>query len=169
MGVGVNADYLAVTVVNKQGNKVFTTDIPCPISGKMDSSKRAVFIGDAVKEVVEISTQYQVGISHESLDFQRNKRVLKETTGKQHRRLLSTFAYNSVLSFLTRRAYRQGVLSKSVNPVCSSIIGGLKYQNNSLTSHQSAAMVIARRGLGIWFERIRLNVPSKIGFAILNA
>ena len=30
-------------------------------------------------------------------------------------------------------------------------------------------MVIARRGLGIWFEKIRLNVPSKIGFAVLNA
>lgn len=74
-----------------------------------------------------------------------------------------------MLSFLTRRAYRQGVLTKSVNPACTSIVGGLKYQNNSLTSHQSAAMVIARRGLGIWFEKIRLNVPSKIGFAVLNA
>jgi hypothetical protein len=135
----------------------------------MDSDKRAVFIGDAVKEVVEMSTQYQVGISHKTLDFQQNKRVLKETIGKQHRCLLSTFAYNSVLSFLTHRAYRQCVLTKSVNPVYSSIIGSLKYQNNSLTSHQSAAMVIARQGLGIWFEKIRLNVPSKISFAILNA
>lgn len=169
LGVDVNADHLAITVVDTQGNKVFTTDIPCPLSGKMDSGKRAAFIGDAVKEVVEIAQKYQVGISYETLDFQRKKRALKETTGKQHRSLLSSFAYNSVLSFLTRRAYRQGVLTKSVNPACTSIIGSLKYQNNSLTSHQAAAMVIARRGMGIWFEKIRLNVPSKIGVAVLNA
>jgi len=169
LGIDVNAEHLAVTVVNKQGNKVFTTDISCPLSGKMDTGKRAAFIGDAVKEVVEIAKQYRVGISHESLDFQRKKRALKETTGKQHRSLLSSFAYNSVLSFLTRRAYRQGVLTKSVNPACTSIIGGLKYQNNSLTSHQSAAMVIARRGLGIWLEKIRFNVPIKVGVAVLNA
>jgi len=169
LGVDVNADHLAVTVVNKQGNKVFTADISCPLTGKMGSGQRAAFIGDAVKEVVEIAKQYKVGISHESLDFQRKKRALKETTSKGYRSFLSSFAYNSVLSFLTRRAYRQGVLTKSVNPACTSIIGGLKYQNNSLTSHQSAAMVIARRGLGIWFEKIRFNVPSKIGVAILNA
>ena len=169
LGVDVNADHLAVTVVNSQGNKVFATDISCPLSGKMESGQRSAFIGDAVKQVVEIAKQYKVAIAHEALDFQRKKRALKETTNKQHRSLLSSFAYNLVLSFLTRRAYRQGVLTKSVNPACTSIVGGLKYQNNSLTSHQSAAMVIARRGLGIWFEKIRLNVPSKIGFAVLNA
>lgn len=169
LGVDVNADHLAVTVVNSQGNKVFATDISCPLSGKMESGQRSAFIGDAVKQVVEIGKQYKVAIAHEALDFQRKKRALKETTNKQHRSLLSSFAYNLVLSFLTRRAYRQGVLTKSVNPACTSIVGGLKYQNNSLTSHQSAAMVIARRGLGIWFEKIRLNVPSKIGFAVLNA
>ena len=74
-----------------------------------------------------------------------------------------------MLCFLTRRAYREGVLTKSVNPACTSIIGALKYQNACLTSHQSAAMVIARRGLGFWFEKIRLNVPSKIGVTVLNA
>lgn len=169
LGVDVNVDHLAVTIVNKQGNKVYSTNIDCPLSGSIDANKREALIGEATKQVVELAKEYGVGISYENLDFQKKKRALKETQGKQHRSMLNSFAYNIVLSFLARRAFRHGIIAKSVSPACTSIIGKLKYQSATLSTHQAAAMVIARRGLGLFFEKIRLNVPTSVGVSVSNA
>ena len=83
-------------------------------------------VGDAVKRVVKIARQHNVGVGIEKLDFSRKKQALKETSNKRHRTMLSAFAYNMVLSLIERRCYREGLPCKAVNPAMTSIIGMFK-------------------------------------------
>jgi hypothetical protein len=63
-----------------------------------------------------------------------------------------------LLEAIERRAVRCGVLIKKVHPAYTSIIGKYKYATAlGLSFHQSAALVIARRGLGF-----RERIPKKI-------
>ena len=170
LGVDVNQDHLAVMVVDTSGNKVFATSIPCDVSQEgLTGHQRSAIAGDAVKQVVDIAKQYGVGIAHEKLDFTRKKQALKETLQKGHRVMLSALAYSQILTLLTRRAWREGTLTKAVNPAFTSLIGALKYQRGTLTSHQAAAQVIARRGLGLVLECIRIRVPQAAAQRVLNA
>ena len=170
LGVDVNADHLAVCVVTPDGNKKYVEDIPCPASAKgLTTGQRMAMIGDAVKRVVEIARQHDAGVGIEKLDFSRKKKALKETTNKQHRTMLSAFAYNMVLSLIERRCYREGLPCKAVNPAMTSIIGMFKYHSTQNTTHQAAAQVIARRTLGLKHDRIRFSVPHNVGTQLCSA
>ena len=170
LGVDVNADHLAVCVVTPDGNKKHVEDIPCPASAKgLTSGQRMAMIGDAVKRVVEVARQHNVGVGIEKLDFSRKKQALKETANKHHRTMLSAFAYNMVLSLIERRCYREGLPCKAVNPAMTSIIGMFKYHSTKNTTHQAAAQVIARRTLGLKHDRIRFSVPHRVGTQLCSA
>ena len=170
LGVDVNADHLAVCVVAPDGNKRYVENIPCPASAKgLTTGQRMAMIGDAVKRVVEIARQHNVGVGIEKLDFSRKKQALKEISNKHHRTMLSAFAYNMVLSLIERRCYREGLPCKAVNPAMTSIIGMFKYHSTKNTTHQAAAQVIARRTLGLKHDRIRFSVPHNVGTQLCSA
>ena len=170
LGVDVNADHLAVCVVTPDGNKSYVDNIPCPASAKgLSTGQRMAMIGDAVKRVVQIARQRNVGVGIEKLDFSRKKQALKETADKRHRTMLSAFAYNMVLSLIERRCYREGLPCKAVNPSMTSIIGMFKYHSTQNTTHQAAAQVIARRTLGLKHDRIRFSVPHRVGTQLCSA
>ena len=170
LGVDVNADHLAVCVVTPDGNKRYVENVPCPASAKgLTFGQRMAMIGDAVKRVVEIARQHNVGVGIEKLDFSRKKQALKENANKRHRTLLSAFAYNMVLSLIERRCYREGLPCKAVNPAMTSIIGMFKYHSTQNTTHQAAAQVIARRTLGLKHDRIRFSVPHNVGTQLCSA
>ena len=68
------------------------------------------------------------------------------------------FIYSQLLRVIERRAIKDGVEIKKVNPAFTSIAGILKYQEMySLNRHTSAALIIARRGMGIC-EKIRVRL-----------
>ena len=67
--------------------------------------------------------------------------------------MLSSFAYNQIKIAFHRKAFRALVSVKSVNPAWTSQIGNIKYHEQTNTSHESAAYVIARRGQG-FHERL---------------
>ena len=170
LGVDVNADHLALSVVDVKGNLVHVESYPIDLSTHAATShQRAAAIGDAGKHVVALAERYGVGIAHEKLDFDVKKSALKE--GKHHKKyrvMLSTLSYRQVLNAILRRAYRRGLKTESVDPKLTSVIGGLKYKNSKITSHEAAAIVIARRGLGLIKEKIRFVFTTK-DQAIVNA
>ena len=68
------------------------------------------------------------------------------------------FIYSRLLKAIERRAVKDGVELKKINPAFTSIAGILKYQEMySLNRHTAAALVIGRRGMGI-MEKIRVRV-----------
>ncbi|MFC3884750.1 hypothetical protein ACFOU2_15205, partial [Bacillus songklensis] len=83
----------------------------------------------------------------EKLDFKKKKQNLKQMSPQQAK-LLSGFAYSSYQSLLESKCEMAGVKLFSVNPAFTSQIGHHKFMKKyGLSSHESAAMVIARRGL----------------------
>ena len=63
-------------------------------------------------------------------------------------RMLSSFAYSSILSHIKSRAQRQGVQIQEVNPAYTSLIGRIKFSKRyGLSIHHAAALVIARRSV----------------------
>ena len=69
--------------------------------------------------------------------------------GKEYNRMLSSFEYSRYKQALESRCYKDGVELVFVDPRNTSKIGKQKYaKSRSLNSHQAAAYVIARRGMG---------------------
>ena len=94
----------------------------------------------------------------ENLDFEKKKRALRETASKGQRSILSSFAYEKFQTLLQSRCAREGVECQRVNPAFTSIIGFYKFCGYKIyTSHELAALSIARRALGL-SERAKTKV-----------
>jgi IS605 OrfB family transposase len=149
IGVDINADHLAAVETDRFGNCIKSKIIPLNCYGKSAEQTKAV-IGDAGAELVQWSVSSQKPLVIEKLDFQKKKSELKESGNPRYCRMLSSFAYTSIINTIKSRAYRFGVQVKEVNPAFTSIIGRVKFAARyGLTIHESAALCIARRFQGV--------------------
>ena len=147
VGVDLNADHLAVSETDGNGNWLSSWRVPLVTYGK--SSRQAdALIGDAVASVVADAKLRGKPIVIEKLDFRQKKSVLEGESPK-YSRMLSSFSYGKVKAYLISRGYREGVEVNQVNPAFSSVIGRVKFMERyGLSVHQGAALVLARRLLG---------------------
>ena len=117
------------------------------------SEQTTASIGDAAKYIVQKCIDTQKPIIIEELDFKRKKAALAERS-KKYSRMLSGFAYSKFNEMLKGRAVKYGVEVIEVDPSYTSVIGQIKFMKRyGLSSHGSAACVIARRGLGFKLEK----------------
>ena len=159
IGVDLNADHLAVSETDGDGNWVRSWRAPLVTYGKSQHQAQAL-IGDAVASVVGYARDVGKPIVLEKLDFRQKKAVL-EGESRKYSRMLSSFGYGKVKAYFISRGYRQGVEVCRVNPAFSSVIGRVKFMERyGLSVHQAAALVLARRLLGC-SERIprRREIP----------
>ncbi|MDE2715726.1 MAG: transposase [Chloroflexota bacterium] len=147
VGVDLNADHPAVTETDRSGNFVNTFSVTLVTYGKSAHQAEAL-IGDAVARAVEYARESRKPLVIERLDF-RHKRAALEGESPRRSRMLSSFSYGKVKTYLLSRGYREGVEVFEVNPAYSSVIGRVKYMERyGLSVHQAAALVLARRLLG---------------------
>ena len=161
IGVDLNADHLAVSETDGDGNWVRSWRAPLVTYGKSQHQAQAL-IGDAVASVVAYAKGAGKPIVLEKLDFRTRKAALE---GESHRysRMLSSFSYGKIRAFFLSRGIRQGVEVHQVNPAFSSVIGRVKFMERyGLSVHQAAALALARRFLGC-FERIPRRRVCPIG------
>ena len=145
IGVDINADCLAVSEIDRFGNLVATRVVPLVTYGKTSHQAKAL-IGDAVKTVVLQAQDAGKPLVVEKLEFAKKKVVL-EAGEKSRSRMLSSFAYNAILTGLKASAWRAGIEVFEVNPAYTSEIGLVNHaKNKGISVHQAAAFVIARRG-----------------------
>ena len=162
LGIDINADHLALTLMDGDGNPVMTLRIPLVTYGCSNEQARAR-IGDAVKQVIGIAQAAGVGIVIEKLDFTAKKRALKGQ-GVRYARMLSSLAYRAILDAVKARAFDAGIRVQEVNPAYTSIIGKQKFARRyGLSDHGAAALVIARRSLSFSERpnRTSLQVTSR--------
>ncbi|MEW6064244.1 MAG: hypothetical protein ACOY3U_13550, partial [Bacillota bacterium] len=106
--------------------------------------------------------------------FNLNSRQANDAVYDAQNTIKSQHELVKFLAYAERRALREGVPVFKVKPAFTSVIGILKYQHQyGLSSHQAAALVIARRGLGHVSERVpKLLVDrfikAKEGFSKIN-
>ena len=147
VGVERNADHLAVTESDGEGNWLRPWRAPLVVYGKTQHQAGAV-IGDAAVSVVDYAREVGKPIVLEKLDF-RQKRAILEGESHRYSRMLSSFSYAKVKACFLSRGIRQGVEVYQVNPAFSSVIGRVKFMERyGLSVHQAAALVLARRLLG---------------------
>ena len=157
IGVDINVDHLAIAETDRYGNPIKSLVIPINIYGKTTNQALAC-IGDAVTKLVKISIDTKKPLVIEKLDFQKKKNALKESDNPKYARMLSSFAYSSIIDSIKSRAWRFGVKVEEVNPAYTSIIGSVKFASRyGLSKHESAALCIARR-----YQRVSERLPRHL-------
>ena len=103
----------------------------------------------AIGQIIEVASGYECPIVIEKLDFSLKKAQARENH-KTYAKMLSGFAYSKFNDLVRSKARLAGIETIEVNPAYSSLIGLTKYMSlYGLNSDTAAALVLARRGLGL--------------------
>ena len=144
VGIDCNPDGVALSEVDGSGNLLHQRYERSDRLRYSRRNKRDADCYEIAREVVDYALDRKKPIVVERLSFSKNKK------GRKFNRMSHNFVYRKLLSSISSRAARCGVPVIQVNPAFTSILGKLKYQDMySLSTHNAAAMVIARRGMGI--------------------
>jgi len=153
IGIDTNPDGLAVVETGRDGNLLSHTYLHADRLQFASRDKRKNDIEELAKQVVDLAVQKGKGIVLEDLKFNDGKHGPKKFNRMRH-----NFIYSQLLQAIERRAMKNRVEVKKINPAFTSITGMLKYQEQySLNRHTAAALIIARRGLGIC-EQIKVKL-----------
>jgi len=154
IGIDTNPDGLAVVEVNKEGNLIKHQYLNAQRLLFARHNKRKNDIEELALKVVNQAIKVEKGIVIENLKFNDKK----SSRNKKFNRMRHNFIYSQLLQAIERRAIKDGIEIKKINPAFTSIAGNLKYlKMYSLNRHTAAALVIARRGMGIC-EKIRVRL-----------
>jgi IS605 OrfB family transposase len=158
LGIDINADHLALTLIDRHGNYKNTWSIAWKTMG-VPSRRTRELCYTAAGRAVAMAREHGVPIVVEDLDFRTKKDRLREES-RFYARMLSQFAYAGMLEAIQAKAHAAGIEVIKKNPAMTSIIGRLKYQEGyGFSVHSAAALVIARRGLS-FSERVSFHGTS---------
>jgi IS605 OrfB family transposase len=158
IGVDTNPDGFAVAEVDGEGNLMGHTFLSCDRIRFASTDKRTNDVRLLALEVVEAATAARKPIVLEQLNFKSRKKAWKKFN-----RMASNFLHRRMIEAVRRAAEARGIPVVEVNPAFTSVLGILKYADvYSLNRHTAAAMVIARRGIGI-DERMTFEISESEG------
>ena len=145
IGVDVNPDGVAVVEVSGDGNlqrHCYEREQRIQFARY---GKRSYDVKQLAVRAVETAKKSAKVLVMEKLSFGKGKKG-----GHKFRRMKHNFLYRQILDAMKSRAEREGVPIVEVSPAFTSVLGILKYQQSySLNRHTAAALVIARRGMGM--------------------
>ncbi|MBT2400025.1 hypothetical protein J7E89_29710 [Streptomyces sp. ISL-100] len=165
LGVDLNADHLAVAVLDPHGNPVGEPHtIPIDLTGP--ASQRDGRLRAAISELLALARQHDcAGIAIENLGFDDARTTGRETMGrgkrgKKFRRTVAGIPTARFRERLRGMAYHQGLIVVAVDPAYTSIWGEQHWKKplqtqskTSVTRHHGASVAIRRRGLGYRVRR----------------
>jgi IS605 OrfB family transposase len=157
-GMDINIDRIAVSIVSKQGNFLQSKVFYCHELEYVRANKRNNIIGETVRDVYDWLLQENVGaVVIENIQLRQ-----QHDTDRRFNRLTHHFKKKKLTETILRRGLRLGFRIKKVNPAYTSVIGRFKYMKKyGLSVHESAALVIGRRGLG-YQERLPKELVDTI-------
>jgi hypothetical protein len=167
LGVDLNADHLAVCVLDASGNPIGEpTTIEVATAGLLPASRRDGRVRAAITALLDCAQHSGCGaVVVEDLDFADARATGRETLGRGQRgkRLRRTVAGIPTRRFrnrLTGMAARRGVAVIGVDAAYTSKWGAQHWRSplqqqasDPVTRHQAAAVAIGRRGLGLAIRR----------------
>ena len=166
IGIDFNSDHIAVAEVDRFGNPIDAKSYYFHHKGKSSSQNAAIF-GDIATEIVLSAKAAGKPVYIEDLEFAAKKSALKEEGSKNYRRLMSSLSYRKFARAIESRSTKEGVRLSKVNPAFTSLIGFFKYRLSSMSTHECAAVAIARRGLR-YSERPKVHGTRKGTVSILG-
>lgn len=167
IGVDLNNHHISVTYITAKGNKVWSEDLYFRDDEHISSKQTETQLAECVKWITERAKALLVPIYIEELDFKRSK--ASKTADKHFNKVVSSMLTSKFKALMVLRCFEKGIELDTVNPAYTSFIGRLKYGHEfDHNTHQAAAMMIARRGLGLKDNRIPLVCVVKIKQATLR-
>jgi IS605 OrfB family transposase len=161
IGIDLNAGFIAICEIDRFGNPIKSWNIHILMYARTHHQISAA-LGDAIKQITDYAILVQKDIVIEKLNFSKKKNQLREMSTKQAR-ILSGFVYSRFKELLESRAKKQGVYVRKVNPAYTSQIGHMKFMARyGLSSHCSAACVIARRGYDFRIEKPKYDTALSL-------
>lgn len=142
IGVDINPKSLNASIISKEGNYLGSRSFN--ISEVLNSShnKTINILGNNIKKIVNLAKWQNKGIVIERLKFKDKIKCTKLN------RILKGFTYAKIIELFKSQCAKEGVELKEVNPAFTSFIGITKYAlRYNMSSHNSAAFVVGRRGL----------------------
>jgi len=150
IGVDFNADHLAVAELDPAGHKDQLDRID--LADHLATSRQnKTQLQEAAKAVIGRAVAADKPVVIEKLSFRGKKAGLQkqEAGSAGYHRMLSRLSHRAFSEALKMQALRRGVAVIEVNPAYTSLIGRLKYgRETGFDTHQAAAWVIGRRGMG---------------------
>lgn len=161
LGIDLNAGFLTLGSVDRYGNPLAEAHYPVRMSDRSKEQVEAE-LSEQLDRVIDEAFKQHKPIAIENLDFTKKKQRMGEQSRK-HNRMLSGFLYAKFKQLLMAKAHRKGVEVIEVNPFATSLVGHFRFMSRyGLSSHGSASVTIARRGLRLKLESP--NYESLIGF-----
>lgn len=146
IGVDLNADHLAICETDRFGNYLRRESLAFALK-KLSTNQAEAVLGDYVAAIVGMAKAAGKPLVIERLDFRQKKMTLREQ-GPGYARMLSQLVYAKFHELMHSRTAAEGVGLILVNPAYSSVIGAHKFYGLEISSHEKAALVLARRALG---------------------
>ncbi len=148
VGIDINHDHLAVAETDRFGNLRRALRVDLNLYGKTEDQAKAI-IGDAARMIVEMARERGLTLVLERLDLKKRRAEL-EVASPSAARKISSFCYSKTISLLKAGCFRAGVEGIEVDPAYTSVMGAMNHaRRHGISSHQSAAYAVARRGLGL--------------------
>ena len=158
IGLDINPGSVGWCATNNHGNPIARGKINLDLHS-CSTEQTEARLADAVTEITARALASKKPIVIEKLDFSSKKKLF--LSGRKHNRMLSGFAYASFFELLKSRCLKLGIKIIEVSPKYSSQLGVIKYMRRyGMGSDSAAALIVARRGMGIYHERM----PARYAF-----
>lgn len=145
VGVDCNPDGVALAETDEKGNLVHHQYEREQRIRFAQKGKRTYDVRQLAVRVVDYALERRKPLVLESFRFYAGKQ-----RNSKFQRMKHNYLHRQMLDAIKSRAARMGVEVSDVQPAYTSVLGKLKYQDMySLNNHTAAALVIARRGMGI--------------------
>lgn len=146
IGLDMNADCFALCETDACGNLLHHWIVPFDLEGKTTTQAEHI-LSDALEEVFAICEEAKKPLAIEDLKDVANTTMY---SNKLRNRKVSSFAHTKMTGLILSKSDKYGIEVKVVNPAYTSQIGKVKYMSRyGLSVHEAAAMVIARRAMGL--------------------
>lgn len=167
LAVDLNADHLAVCVIDSSGNPVGTPHtVPLQLAG-LPASTRDARLREAISEMLRIAEAHRCGaVAIENLRFADARATGRETMGRgkkgrAFRRTVGSIPTARFRERLVAMAYRADLFIIAVDPAYTSKWGGQHWKaplqtqtpSGAVTRHHGAAAAIGRRSHGTRIKR----------------
>ena len=160
LAIDQNAGFITLAIIERigtQGKVLFLKKYKLPQTGS--EAERAARLVEVVKLIVNLALEYRTNIVIEDINL-----VGKKTNSKKANYKVHNIPYSQFQERLGKMAGLLGVQVVSVNPAFSSVLAKVSYP--SLNVHLGAAIILARRHLGLKEEII--HVDQQAGTCEMN-
>ena len=171
MGIDINADHLAISIVDRFGNykRSFSTAFK-PYEGSTSQNEAA--LGAIIHDLCDLAVELDIPIILEKLNLTLLMAKLKQSHRGKVAKKLSSLSYSKIFTLFEGICARRKVKLIRVFAGYSSMLGAINYLHlrKKITSHEGAALILARRGMGLkdYLDQSQLKNSAPHGHEILS-